>query len=116
MNSSCPKCDAEDLILTEGTWEWWSNQLTGYMTEVEGHHVALLEIQLADRPYDDSYYDSGYPQGYEGEAFLIFRVGDNYFKKFGTCDSYGTVEWGGKFKQVFAESRNVLVFSDKEIV
>jgi hypothetical protein len=114
--SKCEKCDAEELLIDLRSWDAWFECGEGWTDKNEGVPIEVVQVQKADRPYDDSgYWDSGYPQGYEGEAFIVFRVGENYFKKLGVCDSYGNLDWNGKFKQVSATSKVVTVYTFKEL-
>ncbi len=59
----------------------------------------------------EGYYgESALPQGSTFEAFIVFKVGDSYFRKTGTGDSYGDVTWDGDLTPVRAREKTVLVF------
>lgn len=47
----------------------------------------------------DGYYGE-YPQGTTFEAYLVFRIGDSFFKKFEEGDSYGDVTWSNGLNNV----------------
>ena len=34
-----------------------------------------------------------------GEVYMIFKVGDKFYRKNGTVDSYGGITWGGSFRE-----------------
>jgi hypothetical protein len=57
----------------------------------------------------DSYYGE-LPQGTEFDTFLVFQVGDAYFKKTGTGDSYGHISWDGELTNVTPVEKVVLVW------
>lgn len=46
---------------------------------------------------DNYYFSDGLPQGTTFKTFLVFQIGDLFFKKTGTGDSYGEVSWDGEF-------------------
>lgn len=43
--------------------------------------------------------ESALPQGSIFTTYVVFKVGDVFFKKTGTGDSYGNVTWNGKFSR-----------------
>lgn len=55
----------------------------------------------------DSYGD--YIEG-DTEIWVIFKVGERYFKKFGYQSSYGGREWDGGCVEVFPETKTITVF------
>lgn len=75
-----------------------------------GPEVDAELVERADRPKD--HY--GEPIQGEDEAYLIFKVGDRYFKKSGYQNSYGDeTTWNGRVTEVFAEEKTVLEFRSK---
>lgn len=52
-------------------------------------------------------------QGDTFEAFVVFKVGDFFYKKSGTGDSYGDVSWDGDFGPVKLQVRTVQVYDFK---
>lgn len=84
----------EDAILQQG-WAYYC-----YSDASPDGNIQVVERELDESGYDDSYYDSGYPQGHEGNVFLVFEVNGKFWKKDGTNDSYGNRCWDGKFREV----------------
>jgi hypothetical protein len=85
----------EDAIL-EYEWAYFC-----YNNESPDGYIKVVERELDESSYDnDGYYDSGYPQGHEGQVFIVFEVNGKFWKKDGTNDSYGQRVWDGKFREV----------------
>lgn len=100
---SCTKCDLENAILDFKDWSWWSLQSDGYTRMLNDTEVVVLSTQLSE--------DDEYPQGFEGTCWILFKSGDEFFKKFGTFDSYGTRSWDGRFKKVYPVEKTILEYA-----
>ena len=59
---------------------------------------------------DDYYGESPLPQGAEFQTYVVFKIGELFYKKTGTGDSYGDVDWNGDIRQVEAKPKTVWEF------
>jgi hypothetical protein len=75
----------------------------------QGTEAKVVEVR--NRP-KDGYYDE-YLQG-DDEIYVIFQVGDRFFKKTGTLSSYDEIRtWDGPVTEVFGTTKQVTVFVPK---
>jgi hypothetical protein len=78
-------------------------------------NVALVARKLKPETseMEDGYYSSGeYPQGTTFKTFVVLEYAGRYFKKSGTADSYGDVNWdAGIVKEVQPEIKTVKVWN-----
>lgn len=51
--------------------------------------------------------EDSYPQGTEFQVYVILRVGDSFYKKTGSADSYGDITWQGVVKPTKAKQVTV---------
>lgn len=65
---------------------------------------------LGELATDSYYFSDGLPQGTTYKTYLVFQIGDLFFKKVGTGDSYGDVNWDGEFLPTRKISKTVEVF------
>ena len=75
-----------------------------------GNEAEVLEVSGRPRDkYGEAYQD-------DDECYIIFRVGDRFFKKTGYESSYGDEErsWNGPVTEVFGETKTVTVFVPKK--
>jgi hypothetical protein len=69
-----------------------------------------IVVERHERP-TDGYGD--YLQS-DDEIYVIFQVGDRFFKKTGRMDSYDEIRtWDGPVTEVFGETKQVTVFVPK---
>jgi hypothetical protein len=74
----------------------------------QGTEATVLEVH--ERP-SDNYGE--YFQG-DDEVYIIFQVGDRFFKKTGRMDSYDEIlTWDGPVTEVFGTTKTVTVFVPK---
>jgi len=65
-------------------------------------------VEVKTRTVDTRYGE--YLQG-DDEVYVIFQVGDKFFKKTGTMDSYDeNFSWDGPVVEVFGTTKTVTVF------
>jgi hypothetical protein len=68
-------------------------------------------VEVKKRAYDERYGE--YFQG-DDEVYIIFQVGNRFFKKTGTMDSYDeNFSWDGPVVEVFGTTKTVTVFVPK---
>lgn len=87
----------------------WENLAAGRPVEVfpvATEPVTAEFVQFKDRE-KDHYGD--YLQD-DREMFVIFKVGDRYFKKYGDKSSYGDEAWDGECVEVFPTTKTIQVF------
>jgi hypothetical protein len=88
-------------------WDNFDENETFMMHGQEG------KVVKARKSWNDSGTGDDYSYLHQGdtfEAFLVFKVGDFFFKKTGTGDSYGEVRWDGDFGPVEMKSKTVTVY------
>lgn len=112
MINKCPTCDApvapDDALNLGATleeardWYSWPAAPSKFTLWFRG---SPIEVNLIDRnviAYEE--------QGNETEVWLLFRIEDKFYKKYGTGDSYGDVDWDGPFKEVYKSEKVVTVY------
>lgn len=115
---TCPTCgtefgDESDYVLARkigsahsryGNEDWytWSRQAIGTPVDIDSSTTVVLVDKKVDTVED---------QGNDNQkVYLVFAVGDRFFRKDGRGDSYGDVNWDGVFKEVFKTTETVVVF------
>ncbi len=111
MSDTCLKCRTEDALADSGKGWWYIAEYGTYAT-VDGIPVEKVEVFKSSDNMEDHYGE--YPQGWEGQMWITFRVGNRFFRKLGTISSYGEETWGGRFVEVFKTEKTVTVFEFKE--
>jgi len=122
---NCPTCNTELPInhparavgalldfVKDHSWTVFDNYKVGQLVPISGFDISIAAIKSTYETGDvdvESFYGE-LPQGSEFEAFIVFKIGDAYYKKTGTGDSYGDVEWDGDLRQVTATPRTILEF------
>lgn len=72
----------------------------------QGTDATVVEVKT--RAIDSRYGE--YVQG-DDEVYIIFKVGDRFFKKTGTMDSYDeNFSWDGPVTEVYGTTKTVTVF------
>lgn len=120
----CPYCEsiiAEDnkslklLALTEavakmpGSWTKLESTYNGYTFSAGRFDAVVREIK--NNPgYPKNTYDDTYEQGSTYEAHIIVEIGGIFYKKTGTGDSYGEINWDGPVTEVKMTEKIVQVF------
>lgn len=123
MTITCPTCQSmlDDntagaiavklLTHIESSWSGWDADWE------KGQHYRAGDIDAEIVSVKDSWVDeldsdtSAYAhQGETFEAHIIFKVGEYFFKKAGTGDSYGEVSWNGPFRAVAAKAKTITVY------
>jgi hypothetical protein len=105
--SDCVKCGFEEAMLDAG-YDWWDLFNRSFSLWVQGYEVKKVEAKKPDDSLVDLYGE--YPQGYEGQMWMVFQIGDQFFRKMGTVSSYGAEQWDGPFREVFGKLKTVTVF------
>lgn len=127
----CPTCNTElpenhpaltlekllAWVEVNGGWEGAVPRLRLGKTLALGDGSAIVEVVAYKSTYDsgdidvENYYgESALPQGSEFEGYIIFKIGEIFYKKTGRGDSYGEVDWDGDIKQVQAFQKTVWEF------
>jgi hypothetical protein len=73
----------------------------------------VAEVVKVRDGWSDSDGDIDYSytrQGQTFEAYVVFKVGEYFFRKEGTGDSYGEVSWDGNYGPVQMKSKTVTVY------
>lgn len=93
-----------------------SNYGWGYFDEgdtftIDGQKAEVVKVRKAWNDGGDDSEDYSYArQGQTFDAFVVVKVGDLFFRKSGTGDSYGEVSWDGDFGPVQMKSKQVTVY------
>lgn len=130
---NCPTCNTalpeehaafnlpklQGWVRSQGGWQIFeqSKYKVGYQFSIPGIN-SVVEVAGLKTSYDtgdistEGYYggESPLPQGSEFETFVVLRIGESYFKKTGTGDSYGDVSWDGDVRAVTAKTKVIEVF------
>lgn len=126
---NCPTCNTEidtshpAYTLTKlldyvgNAWHMFDDYSVG--DKVSGLKDTAVPVTIAaiKATYDtgdlgaESYYgESTLPQGATFNTYIVFQIGDMYYRKTGTGDSYGDVSWDGDVRAVTATERIVKEF------
>jgi hypothetical protein len=85
-------------VESQGGWSRFEGRNVGYKFKA-GDFSCTVEAKQIDPGYAPNGYDGAYSQGETFETYVVISVGDTFFKKTGTGDSYGEVSWDGEVKQ-----------------
>jgi hypothetical protein len=124
MTTICPTCRTElepgspsaigvalkNHIESNGGWDQGFTEDHKYRFDTYTADIVKVKDSWGD-PNSDRYEDYSYiHQGDTFEAFVVFRVGDFFFKKTGQGDSYGEVDWDGDFTPVTMKVKTIEVY------
>jgi hypothetical protein len=107
--------DVYNSLQDAGSWEWWTYRLHKKAApDVVGNYVVSV-VKVHEQEINSSWYGGEAPQGWQGEAYIIFKVTEDnfnffYFKKFGTISSYLATTWDGKFLPVRQTEKKVIEY------
>lgn len=113
MSDSCLKCRTEEALLNSHR-DWQDLAELGVPRTVTVDGLPINKVELYKQSDNMDAYYGEYPQGWEGDMWATFRVGDRFFRKMGSISSYGNESWNGPFREVFAVTKTVTVFEFKE--
>ncbi len=83
----------------------------GKQFTIEGWTAEVVDSKIKYDSGDISdYYDGDLPQGTTFEVFVVVKVGEGFFKKTGTGDSYGAISWDGDLLPVVPKVKTVEVY------
>ena len=90
----------------------WNYFDEGDTFTIEGQKAEVVKVRKSwnDGEEEDDVDYAYARQGLTFDAFIVVKVGDLFFKKSGTGDSYGGVSWDGDFGQVQMKSKQVTVY------
>lgn len=116
--------DAYNAVVLAKFWSGYEDysdtKSVGTVVNLDGFRITLVEQHNAAeatwKTENWRYYDEG-NQGWTGISHLIFKVekaGETrFYKKEGTCSSYGRDSWDGTFRRVYATPKTVEVWEYK---
>lgn len=103
------------IVLGLGFSGWFSHAV-GHTDYKDGFNIELIgKYQSSDewKTASTYYYGEG-PQGWTGTSYMVFKVTSgsdtSFYKKEGTCDSYGEESWDLGFYKVEATKKTVEVW------
>lgn len=105
--------DVYNTIHDAGSWDWWS---AGTLRKkgAGDYDISVVEVYDESEVNRNDFYYGEAPQGWTGEAYIIFKVvtvdGTAFFKKLGTISSYMAVSWDGKFLPVVPRETKVVKY------
>lgn len=116
--------DAYNAVVLAKFWsgygDYTDTEPVGTRRTQAGFTITLVgqynEAEATWKKPDYRYYDDG-NQGWSGTSHLIFKVEKGnetrFYKKEGTCSSYGHDSWDGTFRRVHATPKVVEVWEYK---
>lgn len=127
---ACPACDTplpeghpaflmtylQDWVQEQGGWHIFesSKYVKGATFTVNGRTAKIADIKdtydSGDIDVEGYYGESALPQGSTFNGYIVIKIGDSYFKKTGTGDSYGEMSWDGDLKRVAPTVKTIEVF------
>lgn len=131
MMKNCPTCNTPlpenhsafdlnailDFVNKEGGWHRFEEGAYKQLKTFTLANGKKANVVASKTSYDKGdidgqgfYGESELPQGSTFKTFVVIQVGEAYFKKTGTGDSYGEVSWDGDLVPVKAREKTVLVF------
>jgi len=108
--------ELETWVKSKGGWDIFESEDTRYGLYPVGKEFSVGNrfASVADKKMTPGYppngYDGAYEQGTEFEVYVIIKVGEQYFKKSGSADSYGEVSWDGDLKTVQPREKTVTYY------
>lgn len=81
-------------IRNMGGWGYVEDFNIGYTFQAGNYTAKIVEIKR-DPGYPANGYDGAYDQGTTFESYIVVEVDNEFFKKVGTGDSYGSLNWDG---------------------
>lgn len=131
---SCPYCDsvvADDspvfvavtlerelrdqwyLADRDGNFYSWGIGKILHVGDLGDVEVVDKKIRALPEEFTEGYYDGGttLPQGTTFEAYVVLKVGDNFYKKTGEGDSYSDITWSGPVVPVKPKAVTKVVYS-----
>lgn len=124
----CPTCETQleendaafDLeaikkYVGRGNWDMFEAYSTDETFKLpNGKFATVVDKKMTydsgDIDVEGYYGESALPQGSTFNAFIVFKVGDAYFKKAGSGNSYGRVSWDGELERVYPKIVERYVF------
>jgi hypothetical protein len=88
----------------------WGNFDEGETFNLRGQ---LCEVVKVRKSWNDSGSGDDYSYLHQGDtfdAFVVIRIGEFFYKKIGTGDSYGEVSWDGDFGPVEMKAKQVTIY------
>lgn len=103
-----------------GAWDEWAyyggpEAPSGYyrdrfrMATFAGHPVLVRSVRTTPADVSATYY-SEYPQGTTFQAYVLFQIGDRFYRAIGEGDSYGDINWQHHLTEVEAREKTVTVY------
>lgn len=80
------------LVRHQGWWEWQYESLNTPVTLDSGLVVTKVHE---------------FSEHYDGDAFMVFQIGERYFRKDGYESSFGGSHWNGEFREVSPKLKTV---------
>jgi hypothetical protein len=127
---ACPTCDTllpethpaflmTDLlrwVKDQGGWDVFeaAKYTKGATFTVNGYTAEIADIKdtydSGDIDVEGYYGESALPQGSTFDGYIVIKIGNTYFKKTGTGDSYGEMSWDGDLKRVTPKVKTIEVY------
>lgn len=112
---------ADAINRAEVYWHHFENERGSYVypvgsfIEIDGvgrAEVVAKKLRADVSEFEEGYYEGGtsLPQGTTFQAYVVLKVGDHFFKKTGTGDSYSDITWTGDVRPVKAKEKTVTVY------
>jgi hypothetical protein len=77
-------------------------------------YIERREIYLPTLDEFAEYVKSYQPEQEGNEQWILFKVGDQFFRKYGYYNSWDSPEWDGKLTEVIPREVTVIKYIDKE--
>lgn len=104
------------LVLGLGFSNWFSHEV-GFTVWEDNLNIELIGKHDSSESWkgvSDYYYSGEGPQGWTGTSYMVFKVTSGsdtaFYKKEGTCSSYGEESWDLGFYKVQATKKTVEVW------
>lgn len=82
-----------------GIYSFYENLWDGGVSELDTPYGSVKKVD----------YSTGYKDG-EEERIMVLQIGDKFFKKFGSYDSWDSANWEGRLIEVKPVEKTVTVY------
>lgn len=113
MSNRCRSCgtqlseyllELEENLTRAHYWWNYGREQSGTVIAVEGVGDVMVVAANLGNDYPE---DKG---NFERVAFVVLKIGDKYYRKNASVDSYGGVEWNLAFNEVKPVKKEVTVY------
>ncbi len=117
MTSRCPSCrqtvPTDHAVIInkqiEARWDSWE-RIAKLVLNTTFNVQGVGDVTLRQR---ETNWDASYGEGEYSPISLVVQIGERYFRKYGTTDSYSEQKWEGTMIEVFPRQEILTRYEEK---